>query len=69
MRWEEGVGGHMGMVGGDGDGRVMRKGHRKGRNQKCKGIITRGWERGKCVGRGEAPPLQSCAWCVLLTAS
>ena len=23
MRWEEGVGGHMGRVGGDGDGRVM----------------------------------------------
>ena len=22
-RWEEGVGGHMGRVGGDGDGRVM----------------------------------------------
>ena len=23
MRWEEGVGGHMGRVGGDGDGRVI----------------------------------------------
>ena len=36
------------MAGGRG------KGHRKGRNQKCKGIITRGWERGKCVGRGDS---------------
>ena len=25
VRWEEGVGGHMGRVGGDGDGRGVRK--------------------------------------------
>ena len=30
MRWEEGVGGHMGRVGGDGDGRGMRKGAQDG---------------------------------------
>ena len=39
-----------------------RKGHRKGRNQKCKGIISRGWERGKCVGRGDGTfPLVMCS--------
>ena len=30
VRWEEGVGGHMGRVGGDGDGRGMRKGAQDG---------------------------------------
>ena len=36
MRWEEGVGGHMGRVEGDGDGRGMRNGAQDGgRNQKC----------------------------------
>ena len=30
VRWEEGVGGHLGRVGGDGDGRGMRKGAQEG---------------------------------------
>ena len=30
VRWEEGVGGHMGRVGGDRDGREMRKGAQDG---------------------------------------
>ena len=30
VRWEEGVGGHMGRVGGDRDGREMRKGAQEG---------------------------------------
>ena len=45
-RWEEGVRGLMGRVGGDGDGRGMRKWAQDGKR-----IISRGWERGKCVGR------------------
>ena len=59
VRWEEGVGGHMGRVGGDGDGREMRKGDWKGIIQKCKGIISRCLERGKCMRRGDgaSPPV------------
>ena len=43
-----GSGRTYGKGGGDGDGRGMRNGG-------CKGIISRGWERGKCVcvGGGE----------------
>ena len=69
VRWEEVLEGHMGRVGGDRDGPGGGKGHRKGRNQKCKGIISRGWERGNVCGEEMAPPLQLCIRCVLLTAS
>ena len=68
VRWEEGVRGHLGRVGGDGAGRGMRKGHRTGRNQKCIGIISLGWEREKCMGKGDgasAPVM--CSMCAVKT--
>ena len=51
VRWEEEV---VGKVGGDRDGRGMRK----GAQDRCKEIISRGWERGKYVERdGASPPV------------
>ena len=57
----------MGMVGVDRDGRGIRnRTHEGEKSEKCKGIISRGWERGKCVGRGDgASPLVMCSICAV----
>ena len=58
----------MGRVGGDGDGRGMRKGAQDEEKSDVLGnYLQRLREREMC--EEIAPPLQSCARCVLLTAS
>ena len=67
VRWEEGVGGHMGRVGGD--GRRWQGDEERGAGWGVRELFPEVGREGNVWGEEMAPPLQSCALCVLLTAS